>query len=167
MSDMPEIPVPLELHTEVVRPEWIDDNGHMNSAYYVLAFDEAGRSLFRYFGMSDEYRKTTRSGVFVGDYHIHYCREALEGEPLRFSHLLIDYDEKKVHYWQEMFHATKGCLLAQNEVVMLHVDLTSRKVAPFPPEIFARIKSVCEIHAKAPPPENLGHVIRIRRKESL
>ena len=167
MLDMPQISTPLELHTEIVRPEWIDHNGHMNSAYYVLAFDEAGTSLFRYFGISEEYRKNARSGIFVGDYHVRYSREVVEGDPLRFTHLIIDCDEKKVHYWQEMFHATKGYLAAQCEVIMLHVSLSTRRVTPFPPEIFAKIKSVCEIHAKAPPPENLGHVIRIRRKESL
>ncbi|MFP6755552.1 MAG: thioesterase family protein, partial [Alphaproteobacteria bacterium] len=123
--------------------------------------------LFRYFGISEEYRKNARSGIFVGDYHVHYSREVVEGDPLRFTHLIIDCDERKVHYWQEMFHATKGYLAAQCEVIMLHVSLSTRRVTPFPPEIFAKIKSVCEIHAKAPPPENLGHVIRIRRKESL
>ena len=30
---------PLELPTLTVLPEWIDYNGHMNVAYYVLAFD--------------------------------------------------------------------------------------------------------------------------------
>ena len=164
---MPQISTPLELHTEIVRPEWIDHNGHMNSAYYVLAFDEAGTSLFRYFGISEEYRKNAHSGIFVGDYHVHYSREVVEGDPLRFTHLIIDCDERKVHYWQEMFHATKGYLAAQCEVIMLHVSLSTRRVTPFPPEIFAKIKSVCEVHAKASPPENLGHVIRIRRKESL
>ena len=133
----------------------------------MFAFDEAGTSLFRYFGISEEYRKNARSGIFVGDYHVHYSREVVEGDPLRFTHLIIDCDERKVHYWQEMFHATKGYLAAQCEVIMLHVSLSTRRVTPFPPEIFAKIKSVCEIHAKAPPPENLGHVIRIRRKESL
>ncbi len=32
-------PAPLELRQGRVRPEWLDYNGHMNVAYYVLAFD--------------------------------------------------------------------------------------------------------------------------------
>ena len=164
MHKISEISAPLELHTEVVRPEWIDHNGHMNSAYYVLAFDEAGTALFDYFGLSHDYRKSARKGIFVGDYHIHYSREVLEGDPLRFTHLLIDCDEKKVHYWQEMFHTTKGYLAAQIEVIMLHVDLTSRKVTPFPPEIFDRIKAVQEAHSMVEAPKNLGRIIQIKRK---
>ena len=164
MPNVSDIPTPLELHTEVVRPEWIDHNGHMNSAFYVLAFDESGTSLFQHFGITEEYRQTTLRGIFVGDYHVHYVREVVEGDPLRFTHLLIDCDEKKVHYWQEMYHATDGYLSAQVEVIMLHEDLTTRKVVPFPPEIFSRIKKIHNVHRKAPKPENLGRVIGIRRK---
>ena len=28
-------------YTDTVRPEWIDSNGHMNLAYYVVVFDLA------------------------------------------------------------------------------------------------------------------------------
>ena len=164
MPNVSDIPTPLELHTEFVRPEWIDHNGHMNSAFYVLAFDESGTSLFQYFGITEKYRETKVRGIFVGDYHVHYVREVVEGDPLRFTHLLIDCDEKKVHYWQEMYHATEGYLSAQVEAIMLHVDLTTRKVVSFPPEIFARIKEIHSIHRKAPKPKNLGRIIGIRRK---
>ena len=164
MPNVSNIPTPLELHTEVVRPEWIDHNGHMNSAFYVLAFDESGTSLFQHFGITEEYRQTTLCGIFVGDYHVHYVREVVEGDLLRFTHLLIDCDEKKVHYWQEMYHATEGYLSAQVEAIMLHVDLTTRKVVPFPTGIFSRIKQIHSVHKKAPKPKNLGRVIGIRRK---
>jgi acyl-CoA thioester hydrolase len=30
----------------VVLPEWIDNNGHMNLAYYVVLFDQATDLLF-------------------------------------------------------------------------------------------------------------------------
>ena len=158
-----EIETPLSLHTESVKPQWIDHNGHMNSAYYVLAFDEAGTSLFRYFGLSDEYRQKKRRGIFVGDYHIHYSREVVVGDPLRFTHLIIDYDDKKVHYWQEMFHAEKGYLAAQCEAIMLHVNLNTRKVTPFPNNILDKIRKTFEAHSTTPNPGNLGRIIQIKR----
>ena len=167
MNTTCRIPTPLSIHTETVKPQWIDHNGHMNSAFYVLAFDEAGTSLFNYFGITNNYRKKEKNGIFVGDYHIHYAREVIEGDPLKFTHLIINCDEKKVHYWQEMFHATDGYLAAQCEAIMLHVDLDTRKVSPFPEEVFTRIKSVHEVHTKSPHPENLGRIIRINRKRNL
>ena len=53
-------PAPLELSPGVVRPEWLDYNGHMNVAYYVLAFDHACDSFLDHIGMTYAYR--ARSG---------------------------------------------------------------------------------------------------------
>jgi acyl-CoA thioester hydrolase len=41
MTDNSDITAPLSLHTGQVLPDWIDYNGHMNLAYYMLAFDHA------------------------------------------------------------------------------------------------------------------------------
>ena len=30
---------PFHVHRDVMRPERIDDNGHLNMGYYVVAFD--------------------------------------------------------------------------------------------------------------------------------
>ena len=38
---MKEIETPFDRHRDVVRPEWIDRNGHLNVGFYVLAFDFA------------------------------------------------------------------------------------------------------------------------------
>ena len=44
------IEVPLQIYRDKVRPEWIDYNGHMNVAYYVLAFDYATDAFFDHLG---------------------------------------------------------------------------------------------------------------------
>ena len=70
MPDTLEVAGPLEIHTERVRPEWIDHNGHMNVAFYLTAFDEAAGAVARSIGFTNEYRKANNIGTFVGDYHI-------------------------------------------------------------------------------------------------
>ena len=42
---------PLQLHESVVQPEWIDYNGHMNVAFYVLAFDHATDAFLDHIGL--------------------------------------------------------------------------------------------------------------------
>ena len=164
MPDTVAIPAPLEIHTETVRPEWIDHNGHMNVAYYLLAFDEAAGAISQYIGYTNEYRKANSIGTFVGDYHIHYVQEVMEGDPLRFTYRIVDCDEKRFHYWQEMYHAEKGYLAAQAEAITLHIDMKVRKVSPFPPEIYERIRAIYEAHKQLPLPENLGRQVKVRRK---
>jgi len=49
----------------VVKPEWIDANGHMNVAYYVLAFDLAVDALWEAFGITAEYIKRSYGSTFA------------------------------------------------------------------------------------------------------
>ena len=49
----------MRIHRGVVLPEWIDINGHMNVAYYVLAFDHATDAFFDYIGLDSAYREAT------------------------------------------------------------------------------------------------------------
>jgi acyl-CoA thioesterase FadM len=35
------IPAPFDVYRDRVRPEWIDNNHHMNMGYYVVVFDLA------------------------------------------------------------------------------------------------------------------------------
>ena len=48
----------MELLTTRVDSEWIDYNGHMNVAYYHLAFDRATERLLERIGLGEEYRRT-------------------------------------------------------------------------------------------------------------
>ena len=66
-----QIPTPFDNARDVVRPEWIDYNGHMNVGYYQVVFD--------------------------------------------FEARLLDFDAKRIHFYQEMFHATEGYLAASRQ----------------------------------------------------
>ena len=83
---------------------------------------------------------------------------------MRFHQRVIEYDEKRVHYWLEMYHDEKGYLAAEAEAITLHVDLSARKVTPFPPEVQARMQSVYEAHKHLPLPANLGRQIKVKRR---
>ena len=43
-------PAPFDRFEGMVRPEWIDANGHMNLAYYVVLFDSATDAIFEPLG---------------------------------------------------------------------------------------------------------------------
>ena len=56
--------------------------------------------------------------------------------------MLLGRDEKRLHTFEELRHATEGWLSATSENMTLHMDMKARKVAPFPPDIHARIQAV-------------------------
>jgi acyl-CoA thioester hydrolase len=41
----------------------------------------------------------------------------------------------------------------------LHVDMSARKTAPFPPDVAERIRSVLQAHSAVPRPEGIGRRI--------
>ena len=57
--DTPGTPAALEPHQETALPEWVDYNGHMNVAYYVMVFDHGTDKLFDHIGLGKDYREQT------------------------------------------------------------------------------------------------------------
>ena len=152
---------PLALHREAVRPEWIDYNGHMNVAYYVLAFDHATDAFFDYLGLDDAYREETGGSTFAAETHVTYQREVREGDPLRFTTQLLDYDSKRLHFMHQMYHAEEGFLAATSEWLGLHVDLSVRRVSAMPPRILKTVAAVAAAHSRLPVPPEAGRVISV------
>jgi len=56
---MSDLAAPLDRYRDVVRPEWIDHNRHMNVGYYLVVFDFATDEFFRWVGL-DEAQALTR-----------------------------------------------------------------------------------------------------------
>ena len=143
-------------HREVVRPEWIDDNDHMNMGYYVVAFDLATDAWLTYVGLSEAERASRRVTTFSLESHVTYVREVFEGDALRFTTRLLGFDKKRIHYFHEMFHEGEGYLAATNELMSLHVSQDTRRAATMAPELLDRLSAVLQEHASLPTPAQVG-----------
>jgi acyl-CoA thioester hydrolase len=143
----------------VVLPEWIDANGHMNLAYYVVLFDQATDLLYDTLGVGQAYRDATGNSTFTAETHTLYEREVLVGERVCVMTQLLGADAKRVHYFHEMFHAEEGHRIAAQELLGLHIDLSVRRVAPFPADLYATIQAAVREHAGRPLPKGVGRRI--------
>jgi acyl-CoA thioester hydrolase len=155
---------PLVVLREAVRPEWIDYNGHMNVAYYVLAFDHAADALFDAIGMDAAYRERTGFSTFALECHVVYKREVAAGDPLRFEVQMLDFDGRFFHYIAKMYHDRENWLAAACEWISCGVDMKTRKPAPLPPEIAKMFQALHDAHRALPKPPEAGRVIGIKRK---
>lgn len=61
---------PLEIYHIDVPAEWIDYNGHMNVAYYVMAFDHATDRFFDLVDLGVDYVDWTNNSSFVLETHV-------------------------------------------------------------------------------------------------
>ena len=152
-----------EPYCATVAPEWIDYNGHMNVAYYVLAFDRATDRLFDYLGIGERYRQTSGHSIFALEAHVTYERELRAGDPFEIATRLIDADRKRLHLFHAMSRADDSELAATIEVMGLHVDMSGPRAAPLPDDAFAKIEALLAHHRILPKPPQLGRKIAIRR----
>jgi acyl-CoA thioester hydrolase len=142
-----------------VEPQWIDYNGHLNMAYYNVLFDRGADQAFAALGIGPTYLKERQLSSMTAEAHVRYLREIHENMPVRVTCQLLGADAKRVHFFQEMRHAEDGWLSATSEVMLLHVDMKVRKVAPFPDDIAANIARMLEAHAALPRPAGSGRRI--------
>ena len=156
---MTELAAPLDVYRDVVRPEWIDHNGHMNMGYYLVVFDFATDEFFRWVGLDAQHRECHAITTFCLEAHVTYHREVRSGDPLRFTTLLLGHDAKRIHYIHAMYHAREGYLASTNELMSLHVDLATRRGAPMAPEIAPRLAAIQAAHDALPRPPQAGRRI--------
>jgi acyl-CoA thioester hydrolase len=149
---------------ETVRSEWCDYNSHLNMAYYVLIFDHATDVFHDSLGLDKPYRVETNCSTFAVETHTSYVAEVLEGDEVSVKTQLLDYDEKRLHYFHRMYHAEKGFLSATTEVMTVHVDLGIRKVVPMSETIRQKAADMMAVHGDFPAPDQQGRAIGIRRK---
>jgi acyl-CoA thioester hydrolase len=147
-----------------IEPAWIDYNGHLNMAYYNVLFDRAIDELWLELGIGPTYMKERHGSTFTAECHLRYLREIDQDDPVQIAILLVAADEKRLHTFEELRHADEGWLSATSENIHLHVDISARKTAPFPPDIRSRIARVADAHRGITRPEGIGRKIAMPSK---
>ncbi|HEY4404488.1 MAG TPA: thioesterase family protein [Xanthobacteraceae bacterium] len=142
-----------------VEPAWIDYNGHLNMAYYNVLFDRAVDEAMELLGCGAEYVKSRRQSCFTAELHVRYLRELHAGDPVRVTFQLLDFDTKRLHFFEQLFHAADGWVSATSENMVLHVDMGAGKTSAFPSDIAAALARMKAAHAKLPVPEAAGRSI--------
>lgn len=132
----------LTVYSGQVLPEWIDYNGHMNIAFYVLAFSHAVDAMLDLLGMDAAYRHAMKRSVFTTEAHICYLHELREAEALSITMKLLGYDEKRLHAFFSLHKSDTGLLAATSEHMFLNVDTDRRKVASFDERVHRQIQAL-------------------------
>lgn len=158
---------PFVSSTMKVEPAWIDFNGHLNMAYYHVLFDRAMDEAFDLIGIGPDHVEKRKGSFFTAEVHTAYKRELKLNDPVRVTLQLVDYDEKRLHYYLEIRHATEGWVSATMEGLSLHVSLETRKVSPFPDDISANLAVMKAAHGRLAKPQALGRVIGIPQKSEM
>jgi len=146
-----------------IEPAWIDYNNHLNMGYYTVLFDRAADQVFADFGFGPAYVAATNHTTFSAEFHLRYLREVKLGDRLRSSFYLIDFDGKRFHTFQQLFHED-GWISATGEGLTLHVNLDGPKVAQMPDHIMGKLSAMKSAHDTLPRPDGIGRKVAIPRR---
>ena len=137
-----------------VKKEWIDYNGHMNVAYYTLAFDHSlDDFLETILEIGPTFVKKEKQGPYSLQSNYHYLDELRLGDKFFSKIYIIDSDKKKVHIVLEMIDFKTKRQVAVCETVLINVDLNIRKSLNDSMDIYAIIENVsddADIISRAP-----------------
>jgi len=127
---------PYRTKNQVVLSDWIDYNGHMNVAYYTLAFDKALDFFFEdVLNIGPSFVEKNKEGPFALKASYNYFSELLEGENFFVDISILDFDSKRVHVFGEMRKDESLELSAVFETVLMNMDLDERKVKKYPDSV--------------------------------
>lgn len=147
-----------------IEPGWVDYNGHLNQAYYGVIFDRSIDEALMPVGLGPDYIKTRNCSYMTVESHTCFIRELMQTDPVQVAMRVLDVDDKRLHTFSEMRHATEGWLAATSEFMFLHIDMSVRRTAPWPADLKGKLDDLKQATGSPPWPERAGRRIGIVRK---
>jgi acyl-CoA thioester hydrolase len=155
----------LTTYSTQVLPDWVDYNGHLRDAFYLLIFSYATDALMDKLGLDSENREASGHSLFTLELHLNYLHEVKLGAEVEVRTQLIAFDAKRLHLYHSLHLAGNEKELAGNEQMLLHVDLAGPHSAPFTEATLATLATISAEQADLARPALLGRVIGLPPKK--
>ncbi len=144
------LPVTLELQ---VPTAFVDYNGHMNEAPYMEVAARASDRLMELLGADADYIAGGFS-YFTAENHIRYLAEIDIGDRITVTTQALGGDGRKLHLLHRFWTGGESPA-ATVETLILHVDLSTRRVVAPDGMVADRAAALVASHADHPRPERL------------
>ncbi len=144
-----------------VLAEWTDYNGHLRDANYLLIFSNATDGLMDLFGLDEAGRKATGHSIFTLESHINYLLEVKQGARVEVFTQILGVDAKRLDVYHTLHLEGSDVLLAANQQMLLNVDMSGPRAAPFAPSVLPRVQALAAAHAGLARPRYAGRSIAL------
>ncbi len=128
----------FEPYSEPLKDEWLDFYGHLNEAYYVVAFTNAGFDLVEQYDLGQNYFERTSCAFYTLESHIRYLKEVRAPAVVEIEHLILGSDEKRIHYGMVM--KVEDIERSTFEGIVIHVDTNAGRSTSMPKDFQATLK---------------------------
>ena len=114
-----------------VQQDWVDYNGHLRDAFYMLIFSYAVDGLMDVIGLDAQSRESTGMTLFTLEAHVNYLHEVKLHAPIEVRAQIIAMDRKRLQLYLTLHLEGQDQVMAASEQMLLHVNLSGPRSAPF------------------------------------
>ncbi|MCG4453061.1 thioesterase family protein [Pseudomonas sp. MMS21-TM103] len=149
----------LTTYRTAILPEWVDYNGHLRDAFYLLIFSYATDALMDHLGLDEAGRARCGHTLYTLECHLNYLAEVKLGAEVEVRTQLLAHDSKRLHIHHGLYLPGADSALAESEQMLMNIDSASGRSAPFDEQVLARVLALGEAHRDLPSPACVGRVI--------
>ncbi|QXH56939.1 thioesterase family protein [Pseudomonas maumuensis] len=146
-----------------VLPDWVDYNGHLRDAYYLLIFSYATDALMERIGLDADARGQSGHSLFTLEAHINYLHEVKLDTEVEVQTHIIGFDNKRLHLYHSLHRKDFDEALAASEQMLVHVDMAGPKSAPFAAGTLAQLETLVDGQDNQTVPAYLGRTIGMHK----
>lgn len=152
---------PLVTWRGKVAPEWVDYNGHLRDAYYLLVFSFATDGVMDLIGLDAPGRAATGHTLYTLETHLNYLQEVKQAVAIVVHTQVLGADTKRLHLFHTLVRQADGQGLATNEQMLCNIDTAGPRSAPFAPAVAERLAPLVDAHRPWPRPAQAGRSIAL------
>ncbi len=124
-----------------------DVNGHLNIRHYVGIASEGLDESLNACGIPQNWPTVAGSGIFSAEHHMLYLAELRTGDQISVRVRLLARSERAMHVLVYLLDDTHRRISYVMEEIFLHVDMDSRRTAPWPEDVAAMLDARVAEHA--------------------
>ncbi|MFI8745721.1 thioesterase family protein [Pseudomonas sp. NPDC077186] len=153
----------LPTYQTAVSPDWVDYNGHLRDAFYLLIFSHATDALMEVLGLDEAGRARSGHTLYTLECHLNFLAEVKEGEQVEVRTQLLAHDAKRLQIHHGLHRPGEDASLAESEQMLINIDSAAGRSAPFDAQVAGKVAQLAREHQDLPRPACVGRVIGLRR----
>src|SRR5262249_23866347 len=136
---------------------------HMTEFRYLEVLADGTDAVLRHIGIDAEYIEA-RGSYFTVETHIQHLAEGHAGEHLYVATRLLGYDPKRLHLFHEARRTSDETIVATGEHMLLHIDASTHRVGPAPPDVLAKLDAIAERQPGLETPSAAGRRLELKSR---
>lgn len=154
---------PMTSYQTTISRDWVDYNGHLRDAFYLLIFSHATDALMDVLGLDEAGRARTGHTLYTLECHLNFLAEVKEGEEVEVRTQLLAHDAKRLHIHHGLYRPGEDASLAESEQMLMNIDSAVGRAALFDEQVAERVAHLAAEQQNLQRPACVGRVIGLRQ----